>query len=106
MDVMKKVDDLANLILDEKAADRERINAAVGMVRLIREYKLLGKKSINVATEILDRFTSPDFVEGVVSRAEKFADGFERVLGSAKKVSGQLAREKRGNGRRYGGRGR
>lgn len=99
MDVMKRVEDLMSKALGEGSTDNERLSSALGALRLIRQYELLGKKRINVAVEILDKFTSPDFVEGVASRAEKMLDGFTRVVGSAKKI-GDLARESRGDGER------
>jgi hypothetical protein len=102
MDAMKRVEDLSNMALDERTPKEERFNAAIGALRIIREYRLLGKKRVDVAVAILDRFTSPDFVDGVVSRLEKMGDGLERVMGVAKKVGG-LAREAgadRGGGRR------
>jgi hypothetical protein len=86
MDVMKRVTDLMNMALDGASTDSEKLTCAIGALRLIRQYELLGKKRINVAVDILDKFTSADFVEGVVSRAEKIADGFSRVMGSAKRV--------------------
>lgn len=88
MDVMKRVDDLMNKALGEGSTDNERLSSALGALRLIREYKLLGKKHVDVAVDILDRFTSPDFMEGVATRAEKFADTVGRVMGVAKKVAG------------------
>lgn len=100
MDAMKRVEDLMNMVLDEGGNEHERLQAAVGMARIIREYKLLGKKHVDVAVNILDRFTSPDFVEGVASRMEKIGDGFARVMGVAKKVS-NLTRESRGDGDRH-----
>lgn len=101
MDVMKRVEDLMNKALMDGSTDNERLSSALGALRLIRQYELLGKKKINVAAEILDKVTSQDFIEGVTSRLEKMGDGFERVMGVAKKVGG-LAREASGerSGRR------
>lgn len=110
MDVMKRVEDLMNMALDERTVKEERLNSSLGALRLIREYGLLGKKRIDVAASIIERFTSPDFVEGVASRAEKVADGIERIVGSAKKISDRLSHgsggggRSGGRGRRYGGR--
>jgi hypothetical protein len=92
MDVLQRVRDLSNLALDDRGSDHERLQAAVGALRLIKQYELLGKKRIDVATNILDKITSPDFVEGIASRAEKIADSLGRVMGSAKKMTGTLSR--------------
>ena len=102
MDVVQKVRDLARLALDERAADNERLQAAVAALRLINQYKLLEtKKKVDVAADIVEKITSPDFVEGIADRAEKFASSFERVVGSVKKVAGAQAPRR---GRRYRGR--
>lgn len=100
MDVMKRATDLMNKALDDGSTDNEKLTCALGALRLIKEYGLLGKKHVDVATNILDKIaqvTSPDFVDGVASRAEKIVDGFARVMGSAKKVS-DLTRESRRSG--------
>lgn len=93
MDALKKVEDLMNKALGDGSTDNERLSAALGALRLIREYGLLGKKRVDVAASLIEKFTNPDFVEGVASRAEKIADSLSRVMGSAKKVGG-LARER------------
>ena len=102
MDALQKVRDLMGLALHENTPEKERNEAALGAIRIIERYDLLGKKRVDVAAGILDRYTSPDFVEDVATRAEKIASGFDRVVGSIKKVSDGLPR--RGRGRRYGGR--
>jgi hypothetical protein len=111
MDVMKKVEDLTNMALDERTSEKERFNSALGALRLIREYKLLGKKHVDVAANIIEKITNPLFGEEVASRAEKIADNVGRFIGSVKKVSDSLSRgggdgEDKGGGRsrRYGGR--
>lgn len=99
MDVVQKVKDLINKALHDRTSEVERNEAAVAAIRLIDKYELLGtKKRIDVAADVLEKITNPLFVEGVADRAEKFASGVERVLGSVKKVS-VLAREG-GRGRR------
>jgi hypothetical protein len=91
MDVVQKVKDLMNLALDGRTPENERNNAAMGAIRLIDEYKLLGtKKRIEVAAEIIEKVTSPGFVDGVASRAEGIASGVERIKGTVKKVSDLL----------------
>lgn len=99
MDAMKRVEDLMNKALGEGSTDNERLSAALGALRIIREYKMLGKKHVDVAVDILDRFTSPDFMEGVATRAEKFADTVGRVMGVAKKVAGATRDTDVGEGR-------
>lgn len=96
MDVMKRLEDLMNLALDGSTSEHERLNAALGALRLIRQYGLLGKKRVDVAVEVLDRFTSPDFVEGVAVRAEKFAGSVGRVVGSIRQVGDALSRARVG----------
>src|SRR5208337_3083980 len=108
MDVVQKVRDLSNLAFDDHTSTNERLQAAVAALRLVERY-LLGKKKVNVAAEIIDKITNPAFVEVVVSRVEKFAEGFDRALGSVKKVSDRLSqnggdgapRRARGSKRRY-----
>ncbi len=92
MDAVQKVRDLMGTALDERGNSNERFNAAIGALRLIREYELLGKKRVDVAVSIIDRITSPDFAEGVATRAEKLADSVDRILGSAKRVTDRLSR--------------
>lgn len=88
MDVVQKVKDLIQKAVHEGTSEIERNEAAVAAVRLIDKYKLLGtKKRIEVAADIIEKITSPLFVEGVADRAEKFVSGVERVFGSVKKVS-------------------
>lgn len=111
MDVVQKVKDLIKLALHERTPENERNEAAVGAIRLIDKYELLGtRKRIDVAAEIIEKYTSPGFVEGVADRAERFASGVERVIGSVKKVSdlskkaSDLSRRGGGKRRTYGGR--
>lgn len=107
MDVVQKVKDLINKAVHEGTPEIERNEAAVAAVRLIDKYKLFEtKKRIEVAADIINRITSPDFVEGVATRAEKLASGVDRVLGSVKKASDLLSssRSTGKRGRRYGGR--
>jgi hypothetical protein len=104
MDVMKRVTDLMNMALDGASTDSEKLTCAIGALRLIRQYDLLGKRRIDVAASVIDRITSPDFVEGVASRAEKFADGISRVIGSAKRVRDVAGAGEAIKRRRYGGR--
>lgn len=110
MDVIQKTKDLITLALHDKTPDAERVNAAFGALKLIEQYELLGtKKRLDVAADILEKVTSPLFVAGIAERAEQFASGIERVLGSAQKVA---AATRRGRGaavsekrRRYSRRG-
>jgi len=91
MDVVQKTKDLIKLALHERTPENERNQAALGAIRLIDEYGLLGsKKRIDVAAEIIERVTSPGFVDGVASRAEGIASGVERIKGTVKKVSDLL----------------
>jgi hypothetical protein len=113
MDVMQRLEDLMNLALDERTSENERINASLGALRLIREYKLLGKKHVDVAANIIDKVTNPEFVEDMASRAEKIASAADRIFGSVKKFSDRMTREprspssgERGSGRRRQYRGR
>ena len=100
MDVVQKVKDLIQKAVHAGTSEIERNEAAVAAVRLIDKYALLGtKKRIDVAAEIIEKITSPGFVDGVASRAEGIVSGVDRVVGSVKKMSGQLAREG-GKGRR------
>jgi len=108
MDAVQKVKDLIQKALHDGTSEKERNEAAVAAVRIIDKYGLLGKRRVDVAASILEKVTSPDFVEGIADRAERVASGFERVVGSAKKVAGQIARERpvgrRSSRRTYGGR--
>lgn len=103
MDVVQKTRDLIKLALHERTPENERYQAAIGAVRLIDEYALLGtKKRIDVAAEIIERVTSPGFVDGVASRAEGIASGVERIKGTVKKVSDLLRSAEDEGGRRRG----
>lgn len=95
MDVVQKVKDLSNLALDERGAEPERMQAAFGALRLIKQYNLLEEKKINVPVNIIEKFTDPAFVDAVVDRADKIASGFERIVGSVKKVSDLSRRTRR-----------
>jgi hypothetical protein len=89
MDVVQKVKDLSQLAFDERGNSNERLQVALAALRLVEAYLLpKGKKKIDVAAEIINKITSPDFAEEVASRVEKFAEGFDRVLGSAGRVLG------------------
>src|ERR1700677_3032409 len=105
MDATKKVLDLMKLALDERTPPHEAANAAVGALRIIEEYKLLvtGKR-VEVAGDILNKFTSPLF-------AEEVADSVDRVVGAFGKLADRLTPRdaggaaKRGRGgrkRKYG----
>ena len=95
MDVIQKVIDLSNLALDDRGSNNERLQAAVGALRLIKQYELLGKKRIDVTTDILEKITNPLFAEGVASRAEQIADSVDRVLGSVQRVSERFSQSSR-----------
>ena len=106
MDAVQKVKDLMNLALHEGTPEKERNEAAIGAIRIISRYELLGKKRVDIAANIIEKFTNPLFVEGIADRAEKIVSGAERVMGSVKKLS-DLSRGNRGWGgkrRTYGGR--
>jgi hypothetical protein len=111
MDAVQKVKDLIQKALHEGTPEKERDEAALAAIRIVDKYNLIGNRRVDVAATILNKITSPDFVEGIADRAERVASGFERVVGSAKKVAGQLARDRpagrrsnRGSRRTYGGR--
>jgi hypothetical protein len=118
MDVVQKVRDLSQLAFEERGNVNERLEAAVVALRLVEAYLLpKGKKKIEVAADILKKVMHPDFAEGVANHAEKFADGFDRVLGSAGRVLGSVKRvtdhltqsdasdrARRGGKRKYSGR--
>lgn len=100
MDVVQKTKDLIRLALHDGTPDAERVAAAFGAIRLIEQYELLGtKKGVDVAAEILERYTSPLFFAGIAERAEQIASGFERLASSAKRVA-DLARPSGGGRRR------
>jgi len=111
MDVVQKVRDLSKLAFEERGNVNERLEAAVAALRLVDSYLLpKGKKKIDVAADIANKIMNPDFVEGVAIQAEKIADGFDRILGSGKRVldrftqSAGEGRGRRGGKRKYGGR--
>ena len=102
MDVVQKTKDLIKLALHEGTPENERNEAAVGAIRLIDRYELLGtKKKIEVAVDIINKITSPGFVDGVATRAEGIASSVDRVMGSVKKLS-DLSRAAAGDGRGSG----
>jgi len=116
MDVVQKVRDLTNLALDGGTSVDERLQAAVAALRLVDRF-LLPKGKKEVAADLLKKIMAPDFAEGIASHAEKFADGFDRALGSAGRVLGSVKRvtdhlsqssgdaaPSRGKKRRYSGR--
>src|ERR1700677_2171008 len=107
MDATKKVLDLMKLALDERTPPHEAANAAVGALRIIEEYKLLvtGKR-VEVAGDILNKFTSPLFAEEVASRAEKIADSVDRVVGAFGKLADRLTPRDAGGGAKRGRGGR
>ena len=91
MDVVQKILDLTKLALDERTPENERNQAALGALRILDRYKddlFKTKKRIDVAADLLDRYTSPDYVEAIASRVERVTAGVERIFGSAKKVAG------------------
>lgn len=93
MDVVQKTKDLIKLALHDGTPDTERVAAAFGALRLIEQYELLGtKKGVDVAAEILEKYTSPLFFAGIAERAEQIAGGIERILGSAQKIAGAARR--------------
>lgn len=119
MDVVQKVRDLSSLVFDERGNINERVHTAVAALRLVEAY-LLPKKKVDVAADLIKKIMQPDFAEGIASHVEKFADGFDRVLGSAGRVIGSAKRvsnhlsqgnvperkasRPRSGGRKYGGR--
>ena len=106
MDAVQKVKDLINKAVHDGTSEIERNEAAVAAVRLIDKYDLLGKKRVDVAADIIEKYTNPSFVEGIADRAEKIVSGAERVMGSVKKLT-DLSRPSGGRGgkrRTYGGR--
>ena len=101
MDAVQKVRDLMNKALHEGTPEKERNECAIAAIRIIDRYELLGRKRVDVAASILQKIMQPDFMDGLADRAERFASGVERVMTSAKKVSGHLTREVGGSrGRR------
>lgn len=99
MDVKQKAKDLIKLACDEGTAAGERLAAAKAADALIGQYKLLSGSPVNVSAStvagIIEKFTNPDFIEEVASRAEKFVSGIERIMGSAKKVATPREKTKR-----------
>jgi len=102
MDVVQKVRDLMKLTLDERTPTNERLASAIGAFKLIEKYELIGNKRIDVAVDIIEKFTNPDFVENVASRVERVTAGIDRIVGSAKKVAGLSGAAR--SGARSGGR--
>jgi len=103
-DVRQKAKDLLRLALDDETSGGERGAATIQLLRLINKYDLLsaGGKPINVAADILGKIASPDFMDGIADRAEKFASGVERVMAASKRVTDRVNRgtEPRERGRR------
>lgn len=97
-DVRKKAKDLLKLAVGSKGEERD--TALIQLDLLVDKYDLLsaGGKPINVAADLLEKLTSPDFMEGVANRAEKFASGLERVMAAGKRVSDRVAAERPSRG--------
>ena len=90
-----KAKHLIKLALDRGAEAPEGVNAAFKALTLIAENDLLSAPAVGgmggaaaTVAGVVERATNPDFVEGVVNRAEKFAAGFDRIVGVVKKVAG------------------
>lgn len=111
MDANQKVRDLMTLALDERTPKNEAEQAAMGALRIIKQYELLDKKKkVDVAASVLAKLMDPGFLEGVASHAEKAASVVDRILGSAaataasfKKAVGEAPRGG-GKRRKYGNR--
>jgi hypothetical protein len=93
MNEKQKVKDMIRKALDERTPEPERIVTAFKALAFIVKYDLLDDGptmagAAGKAAVIIDTVTNPDFVENIVARAEKVASGFERIVGSAKKVAG------------------
>jgi hypothetical protein len=110
-DVRQKAKDLLRLALDEGTSGGERGAATLQLLRLIDKYDLLsaGGKPINVATDMLTdllrEMASPNFMDGIADRAERFASGVERSVAAFKRVTNRVGlatepRESRERGRR------
>jgi hypothetical protein len=105
MDVVQKVKDLSNLAYDENTSKHERLQAAIAALRLVDRFVLgKSKKKIDVATDIVNtvvgKIMNPDFMEGVASGVDKFADSVDRIFGSAKRVSDRLSQGGRKSSKR------
>ena len=87
---------LMNLALgDSEGGEKERASAAFKALKIIHEYDLLsGGKPVNVASSMLEKIMSLD-IEDVATHAEKFASGFERIMGASKRVTGMSERRER-----------
>lgn len=105
---VEKAEHLIRMALDARTPDKERVSAAMRACEIIAKYGLLSGTPSAVAgaattvASFIDRVTSPEFIGGVIGRAEKFAEGVERIGAAAKKVK-QAAppREDRPRRRRY-----
>jgi hypothetical protein len=88
-DVRQKAKDLLRLALDGGTTPNERDAATRQLLVLIEKYDLLsaGGKPINVATEILNRVMSGDFMNEVADRVEKTASAFERIMAANKRMT-------------------
>ena len=88
-DVRQKAKDLLRLALDEGTNQNERTAATRQLLALIEKYDLLsaGGKPINVATEILNKVMSGDFMEEIAGHVEKTASAFERVMAAGKRIT-------------------
>ena len=76
----KTAQGLIELALDKSTTDKERLNAMVGAVTLIKKYDLLSSQfdalpdheTIKAATDIFERITDPDLVDAFKKIAGKF----------------------------------
>jgi HAMP domain-containing protein len=90
-EVLKKVSQLTALARDDRGNVNERLAAALGALKIIDEYKLLSGgntgKSASIATEILNKVISGDFMDEVADRVEKTASAFERMMAAGKRMT-------------------
>jgi hypothetical protein len=97
MNYRQKAKDLVNLATDERTPERERVNATVQALRLIKEHDLLASpldaligvgsnETVKAASSVFSHLTSPDFIES----AKKVVNalGSVRKGGGAGRVSG------------------
>lgn len=96
-DVVQKVKKLMSLARDQTTTVNERLAAALGALEIIEKYKLLSGdktgKPVDIAASIFEKATNPDFVEQIVSRAEKVASGVDRFMDAVDRVAKRGTRE-------------
>jgi hypothetical protein len=82
MNYRQKAKDLVNLATDERTPEKERLNAMVQAVRLIKQHDLLSgpldgllntdNETVRAATTVFSSLTHPDFVGAVKQVAKNF----------------------------------